>query len=227
VAQQPNLGLGRLIVELSRSHKIRHTHTPGRTLWKSDQSVAEAATYTTNATDEHPRRQWIRTRDPSKRVASEPSLRAHGHGIGTLYCAVIILIMCGSHLSLYEFEPRSITIITWLIYLLTQQELILSKLYCNHETAYVLQLSCNYTSTFPLLKVLLCTAVSRNGLNCWQARKTALDIDRFSGISTARVVWPQEETHKVIRKNKKTDKLHEKCNQVNREIQFHYEVLLM
>jgi len=27
VAQRPNLGLGHLIVEVSRSHTIRHTHT--------------------------------------------------------------------------------------------------------------------------------------------------------------------------------------------------------
>jgi hypothetical protein len=63
--QQTNLSLGRLIVEVSRSHTIRHTHGRARThthththtvglLWTSDQPVAEAATYTTNTTDEHP-----------------------------------------------------------------------------------------------------------------------------------------------------------------------------
>ena len=31
VAQQPNLGLGRILVEVSTSHTIRHTYTHGRT----------------------------------------------------------------------------------------------------------------------------------------------------------------------------------------------------
>jgi hypothetical protein len=39
------MGVGRLIVEVSRSHIIRHTQ-PIRILWTSDQPVAEAATYT-------------------------------------------------------------------------------------------------------------------------------------------------------------------------------------
>jgi hypothetical protein len=45
VAQQPNAGLDRLNVEVSRSHTIWHTHEVGL-LWKSDQLVTEAATYT-------------------------------------------------------------------------------------------------------------------------------------------------------------------------------------
>jgi hypothetical protein len=51
MAQLPKSGLGRLIVEVSRSHTIRHTHTRARAvglLWTSDQHVAEAATYTTH-----------------------------------------------------------------------------------------------------------------------------------------------------------------------------------
>jgi hypothetical protein len=53
VAQQPKSGLGRLIVEVSRSHTIRHTHTHKHThtvglLWTSDQPVADATTYTTH-----------------------------------------------------------------------------------------------------------------------------------------------------------------------------------
>jgi hypothetical protein len=31
MVQQPNLGLGHLILQVSRSHTIRHTHIPGRT----------------------------------------------------------------------------------------------------------------------------------------------------------------------------------------------------
>jgi len=53
VAQQPKSGLGRLVVEVSRSQLDTHTHTHTRThtvglLCTIDQPVAEAATYTTN-----------------------------------------------------------------------------------------------------------------------------------------------------------------------------------
>jgi hypothetical protein len=54
VALQPISGVGHLIVEVSRSHTSKtHTHTHTHThihtvvlLWKNDQPVAEAATYT-------------------------------------------------------------------------------------------------------------------------------------------------------------------------------------
>jgi len=51
--QKPNSGLGRLTVEISRSHTI--TYTIGL-VWTSDQIVAEAATHTTytNTRDERP-----------------------------------------------------------------------------------------------------------------------------------------------------------------------------
>ena len=51
--QKPNSGLGRLIVDVSRSHTT--TYTIGL-VWTSDQIVAKAATYTTHTTtrDEHP-----------------------------------------------------------------------------------------------------------------------------------------------------------------------------
>ena len=42
---QPNLCLDRLIVEVSRSHTVRHAH-PLRLLWTSDQFVVEVAAYT-------------------------------------------------------------------------------------------------------------------------------------------------------------------------------------
>jgi len=50
--QHPNFCLGRLIVEISRSHTVRHAY-PLRLLWTSDQSVAEAATC--RAHNEHKR----------------------------------------------------------------------------------------------------------------------------------------------------------------------------
>jgi hypothetical protein len=45
VVQQPKSGPGCLIADVPRSHTIRHTL--GKTVWTSDQLVAEAATYTT------------------------------------------------------------------------------------------------------------------------------------------------------------------------------------
>ena len=47
VALQPNSGLGLLIFEVPISHTISHTHPVGL-LWRSDQLVAETATYTTH-----------------------------------------------------------------------------------------------------------------------------------------------------------------------------------
>jgi hypothetical protein len=46
--QQPKSGIGRLIVEVSRSRtQLDNTH-PAELLWMSDQLVAEVATYTTH-----------------------------------------------------------------------------------------------------------------------------------------------------------------------------------
>jgi len=46
VAQRRNSGRGRHILEVSRSHTIRHTHIhPVGLLWTSDKLVAEAAAY--------------------------------------------------------------------------------------------------------------------------------------------------------------------------------------
>ena len=47
VAQWPNMGVGSLIVEVSRSHIVRHTR-PVRILWTGDQLVLEAATHKTH-----------------------------------------------------------------------------------------------------------------------------------------------------------------------------------
>ena len=47
VAQQPDSGPGNLTVEVSRSHRSRHTH-PAGLLFTSDQLVAEAANFTTH-----------------------------------------------------------------------------------------------------------------------------------------------------------------------------------
>jgi hypothetical protein len=70
VAQQPNSGLGRLIIEVYTSHTIRKTHRVGL-LWMRNQLVVEAATYTTH--------NKIRTHDPRIEAASDLRLRQHGH----------------------------------------------------------------------------------------------------------------------------------------------------
>ena len=47
LTQQPNAGLGCLIVDVSRPHTIRHTHPIG-IFWTSDKPVVEAGTDTTH-----------------------------------------------------------------------------------------------------------------------------------------------------------------------------------
>jgi hypothetical protein len=50
VVQQPNSGLGRLTVEFSGSHTIRHTHTPGKTpLTESQHNTQRAQEKNTHA----------------------------------------------------------------------------------------------------------------------------------------------------------------------------------
>ena len=74
LAQQPNTSLGRLNVQVSRSHAIRHTHSAER-LWTRDQLVAEAATQETNI---HAL-SGIGTRDPSNREAADLLLIQRRH----------------------------------------------------------------------------------------------------------------------------------------------------
>jgi hypothetical protein len=60
-AQQPNLGLGRLTVEVSKSHSDTHTHTqPVGLLWTSDKPDTETSTWqhTTLTRDRHPCLRW-------------------------------------------------------------------------------------------------------------------------------------------------------------------------
>jgi predicted signal transduction protein with EAL and GGDEF domain len=84
VAQQPNKGLGRLIVEVSRSHIQTHTHThtqPAGLLWTNEQLVAEAATYTTH--NRHKRRTTMLPMGfetaIQERAAADLHLRPHVH----------------------------------------------------------------------------------------------------------------------------------------------------
>ena len=76
VAQQPNWGVGRLIVDVSRSLTVRRTHPVGL-LRTSDQLVAQAAAYSTH---KHKRRTShaiivIRTHDSSNKAAADLRLR--------------------------------------------------------------------------------------------------------------------------------------------------------
>ena len=84
VAQRPNSGPRRLIVEVSSSHTHTHTHTHtylAGLLCTSDQPVAEAANYTKNTTDIHDLVEiWIQ--NPSNGAAADPRLWPHGHQDG-------------------------------------------------------------------------------------------------------------------------------------------------
>jgi len=80
LVQQPMWGLGRLIVEVSKPHTVRHTQLV-RLLWKSDQPVAEDWSYTTHnehKTNNHAH-SGFETHDPSNRAAANLRLRPHGH----------------------------------------------------------------------------------------------------------------------------------------------------
>jgi hypothetical protein len=67
--QQPSLALARLIVKVSRSHRIKHTHGIGIYLYKS-QLTQETNIHALSG---------IRTRDPSNHAASDLCLSTHGH----------------------------------------------------------------------------------------------------------------------------------------------------
>jgi hypothetical protein len=82
VAQQPHSGLGRLFVEVSRSHIVRLTHTTlGRT--PRDEELAcnrdlYLTTHNIHKTHIHFSSE-IRTRNPNKRTVADPRLREHGY----------------------------------------------------------------------------------------------------------------------------------------------------
>jgi len=72
--KQPRSGLGLLVVEVSRSHTLTHTHTQKDS---SEQVTTprRAATYTTNTRDEHPYRQ----QDSNPPSQQSSGLRPHVH----------------------------------------------------------------------------------------------------------------------------------------------------
>jgi hypothetical protein len=72
-AQQPNLGLGRLVWRFL-DHAQTDTHSVGL-LWTSDQSVAEADTYTKTQEKNTHALGGIRTLDPSTRAVADLRLR--------------------------------------------------------------------------------------------------------------------------------------------------------
>ena len=76
VVQQPNSGLDRLTLKVSRSHTTRHTQAVGL-LSTSDQLVAEAATYTKHY--KHKRQTSLSSAGFEHRAASNLRLRTHGH----------------------------------------------------------------------------------------------------------------------------------------------------
>jgi hypothetical protein len=92
VAQQPKSGLGRLLLEVSRSH-LDTRHSVGL-LWTSDHSVAETSTW--EHTNTHKRQTamppgGIGTHEPSKRSAEGPRLRPRSHWDRHIYVNLHIL----------------------------------------------------------------------------------------------------------------------------------------
>jgi hypothetical protein len=87
-AQQPKLGLGRLIVEVSRSHIIRHTHPVGL-LWTSDQLDAEAATYTTH--NRHKRRTSMTPEEFEPTIPANERPQTHTLDCTTTGICIVIL----------------------------------------------------------------------------------------------------------------------------------------
>jgi hypothetical protein len=86
VAQQPNSNLGRLILEVSRSHTIRHTavRTP------LDEGSARRRDLYVTTPNTHKRENihapgGIRTHNPSKRGAADPRLRPRSHWDRLMY----------------------------------------------------------------------------------------------------------------------------------------------
>jgi hypothetical protein len=81
VVRQTNSGPGRLIVEVSTSHRVRQTHTAGRTPCTSDQLQAEVAMHTTHKQY----KKWtsipsagFETAIPSIKLRSDLCRRLHG-----------------------------------------------------------------------------------------------------------------------------------------------------
>jgi hypothetical protein len=79
MAQEPLVGQGRLIAEISQSYS--DTPLSEGILWRSDQSDAETSTWqhTTILRNRQPFSGGIRTRNPSKRTIEDPRLRERGN----------------------------------------------------------------------------------------------------------------------------------------------------
>jgi hypothetical protein len=77
MALEPIPCLDRLIVDVPRSHTIRHIHTHTHTT--SDRLVADAAQHTTNPREKHPYHQRVGTHDPQNRAAAGVPLGPHDH----------------------------------------------------------------------------------------------------------------------------------------------------
>jgi hypothetical protein len=78
VAQQPNSGLGHLIIEASKSHTVRHTHTPGRTPleeWAARHRGSTCTTHNKRKRQNIHAFNRIRTHDPSNQAAADLRLR--------------------------------------------------------------------------------------------------------------------------------------------------------
>jgi hypothetical protein len=110
VALQPNSGLDRLIVEVSRSHTIRHTHAPDRTPLMNEWSARYRGRYLLNTqeTDIHAL-SGIRTPDPSNYATA---LESTTTGIGYLLNGHFFLVkenISAGYISIAASSTRSCT----------------------------------------------------------------------------------------------------------------------
>jgi len=95
--QKPVVGQVLLIIEASRSHSVRQSHSVGL-LWTSDQPDTDLYLVKHNThrrqTDIHASG-GIRTRNPAMLVAEDPRLRPRGHwDPGTLNNQALIIPLC-------------------------------------------------------------------------------------------------------------------------------------
>ena len=93
MAQQPLGGQGLLIIEASRSHSDT-PHSVGL-LWASDQPEEDLhlTAQHSQETDIHAQG-GIPTRNPSKRAAADPRLRAGGHWDLLYLCVCVCVCVC-------------------------------------------------------------------------------------------------------------------------------------
>ena len=105
MSQQPNSDLSRLVVHVSRLHTVRHT-TTGVTPLKSDQLIAEAATYVTH--NKHNRRTSIPSEgfEPPIPAIKQPQTYAVDH-TATAICSNSLWRCMLRYISLFSYRNQT------------------------------------------------------------------------------------------------------------------------